>query len=524
MDKIGFDISGRVGIHDVHQFEVKLEYNLEELHNVNHYRIETYFFIPRSLNINKFTYQKEEFYSDLNNYIRFKTPSYSFKLIIDPDFDRSPLYVLNALAKELEKYSDMPDEPNPFLPKKDKYIKTIKELKLLGCMVRARLRDFSMFIDRKLVKKTDKNTDYVLTRLDDAVKRGIRILEELRRLKRKFELYLTEDNDIKKYFRITEEFLSYLLEEEMIPIIRKVKIEISECPELPLIEKTFRDFLNEERHTRVKNGFHLVFTKDDRGKENYIYQMSQYKKVISSILFLGTNRETEDMAFIHLIGSIAAFLASLLYFYITYLISRKVSIDSFLFVFLVSIGYVFKDRIKEIIKRVLSPTQAFAIPDNITEILDVGEHNQLKLGKIKESVIFAERKGIDPIVLELRDKHFNEVLPEESPEEIMVFHKDINIDTETVINHHSRTVNFTDIMRFNLQQYIQRMDDPEQSVYYFDSDLQKEARTIGRKIYYIHLVLKYSEMKDDGYKTRYEIHRIAANKYGIQRIEFLEVR
>jgi hypothetical protein len=79
-------------------------------------------------------------------------------------------------------------------------------------------------------------------------------------------------------------------------------------------------------------------------------------------------------------------------------------------------------------------------------------------------------------------------------------------------------------MRFNLQQYIQRMDDPEQSVYYFDSDLQKEARTIGRKIYYIHLVLKYSEMKDDGYKTRYEIHRIAANKYGIQRIEFLEVR
>ncbi|MCE1246947.1 MAG: hypothetical protein LWY06_09900 [Firmicutes bacterium] len=524
MESNTFDISGRVDIHDVHQFEVKLEYNLEELQEVNNYGIESYFFIPRALNINRYTYQKEQFYRDLNNYIRFKTPSYSFKLILDPDFERSPLFVLEKLSEELEAAKLTPDKENLFLPKKEKYQKTIKELKLLGCMVLARLRDYEGFIDRKLVKLTERDTDYLLTRLDNSVMNGIRILNELRRLKTKFESLLDENNDIRKYFRIVEEFLSYLLEEEMIPIIKKVKSAMPDCPGLLDIEMFFRTFLTSEQETRRENGFHLIFARDDRGKENYIYQLSQYKKVISSILFLGTNRETQDLAFIHLIGSIAAFLASMLYFYITYLVSSKVSIDSFMFVFLISIGYVFKDRIKEIIKAILSPNQSLALPDNTTEILDVGENDHCKLGKIKETVIFADRNKIDPVVLDLRNRHFKEVLPEESPEEIMVFHKDIYIDTEAVINNHSRTVNFTDIMRFNIQQYLQRMDDPEQSVYYYDPDLEKEAKTIGRKIYYIHLVLKFSEVKEEMLMTRYEIYRIAANKYGIQRIESLEMK
>ena len=39
--------------------------------------MDMYFFVPQSLQINKEKYNKNQFYTDLNNKIRFKTPQMS---------------------------------------------------------------------------------------------------------------------------------------------------------------------------------------------------------------------------------------------------------------------------------------------------------------------------------------------------------------------------------------------------------------------------------------------------------------
>lgn len=516
MRRKDFDITSKVSMHDVHQFEVKLEYNLEKLQDTNNYRIQTCFFIPRAVNINQFTYPKDEFFSDLNNYIRFKTPSYSFKLILDPHFKRSPLYILNRIAEEMSSPSESSD-----IAKLSK--QAIKECKLLACMVKARLEDFELFVNRKL-NKADKDENYIIRRLEEGVVRGIRILEEFRELKSRFSKLSPAPKELLNYFQIVEEFLSYMLEEEFIGIMKKVRQEIPTNARLSELDAKFKEGIKAEIEYRRKNNFKLIFNKDENSKENYIYQMGQYKKIVSSVLYLRTIREQKNTAYFQIVGSAAAFVASLLYFFITYQISKRVAIDSTWFIVLVSFGYVFKDRIKEGIKIAFQPHLIKSLPDQDNDILDSTEGEQVKLGRIREWVYFTNRSKVNPILLELRDRNSAEIFPGESPEEILVFQKEINIDTETVMKRHSRTINFTDIMRFNIQKYLLRMDNPEQPINYFDEDLGQSVSTIGSRVYHIYLGLQYAELREDEEKIRFELYRIVASKWGIKRIEFVEER
>jgi len=60
--------------HDRYQIEIKLDYELLDDNKTN-YRVYTYFFLPQSLGISENSYQKSDFYRDVQNYIRLKTPN-----------------------------------------------------------------------------------------------------------------------------------------------------------------------------------------------------------------------------------------------------------------------------------------------------------------------------------------------------------------------------------------------------------------------------------------------------------------
>ena len=77
--------------HDNFQFEIKLGYDLRPHHQRDHYRVDTFFFLPDNLDVNESTYTKERFYRDLLLYIRFRTPDFTLTTLTDPGSDRSPL-------------------------------------------------------------------------------------------------------------------------------------------------------------------------------------------------------------------------------------------------------------------------------------------------------------------------------------------------------------------------------------------------------------------------------------------------
>ena len=81
--------------HDQYQIEFKLDYELAK-GGKTHYRISNYIFIPKSLGINEESYPKSEFYRDIKNYIRIKTPELSLRDLIESDI--SPLNAASQIC------------------------------------------------------------------------------------------------------------------------------------------------------------------------------------------------------------------------------------------------------------------------------------------------------------------------------------------------------------------------------------------------------------------------------------------
>src|SRR5262245_59166137 len=84
-------IEGRLEQHDRDQFEVKLDYTIDPAKAKNRYEVDAYFFLPKSLGVDAQTYSKAQFYSDVQAYIRFKTPGLSLKDLARTENGTSPL-------------------------------------------------------------------------------------------------------------------------------------------------------------------------------------------------------------------------------------------------------------------------------------------------------------------------------------------------------------------------------------------------------------------------------------------------
>ena len=74
----------RVAVHDRYQLELKLGYPLIRGEKTR-YRIDTYVFAPYSLGINPTTYDRSDFFRDIQHYVRMKTPRFRLEQVLsDP--------------------------------------------------------------------------------------------------------------------------------------------------------------------------------------------------------------------------------------------------------------------------------------------------------------------------------------------------------------------------------------------------------------------------------------------------------
>src|SRR5262245_51874391 len=124
-------LDSKISQHDKHRFEIKLDVMLDGRRDTEQYSVEAYFFIPRSLGINGRTYPSADFYGDIQNYIRFKTPVISLRKLVDETYDFSPFKRFDEALEGLHS-GDRSEQV---------ITKAIHEMKLLGCVVRSDIRD-----------------------------------------------------------------------------------------------------------------------------------------------------------------------------------------------------------------------------------------------------------------------------------------------------------------------------------------------------------------------------------------------
>ncbi|KAA0258371.1 hypothetical protein FHQ18_04210 [Deferribacter autotrophicus] len=476
------NINELVRIHDKNQFEIKLGYLINNKKKNTEYNINIYFFIPKNLGINKYTYTNHHFFEDFYSYVRLITPKDTLKSLI------SRLEKLHIFLKEQKLVID-------------KHFDHINyELKMTICSYRAYLRDFS-----KILNKAECKKESIIELLKD-----VSTFREVIKQISLFYQYAKNERLI-DLFKFTDEYSSLLTDVYLFRILKLLlpenKVEIT---------SKIKDFLKKESQYRAEKGMSVV-TSNDANNEELIYKYSVYKKFFYNILFLSQKRKEDATELRHFAYAIAAGIAMIFATSIAFISQKKYGNLTMSFFVALVVSYMFKDRIKDFFKQMFDNRFIFKkVYDFRNKIYDL-ERFRL-FGFYKERVRFVSENDVPKRILETRLKKTDSNLTTwYLGENILKYEKKIKLYNDKITNSFKDKIEgLNDIVRFNINKFTKKMDDPTLILYSISEDSLKKIEA--SKVYHINLVIEFqSEDKKHLYKVR-----LILTKEGIKRIEIPE--
>lgn len=488
-------IEETVQIHDKYQFEIKLNYQLQLDRKTTSYQVTTYFFLPSSLGINARTYKKEDFYHNIQAHIRLKTPTFSLKQILTRE--DSPLKNLEA------RFQDLAIRPTPSNIARYEY-----KLKLFCCIFKSTLREHVRLIMKK-VRPADVEdiVNKYATQLSEVLKqfRELRSLINIPNLEEKvFSTYLFAD-----------EYLSLLVEKytyELLELLKEIKFfKRDTCK--PMLLDLIR---NEVRYRKENQYPSIPYRYSDN--ENLIFRKSVLKKYTENVLFLKTHLKREGRILEQILFALSAGLAMVIATGAAFFSQYKYGeLTLPLFIILV-VSYMFKDRIKELTRFYLGHQMQRFLFDFKTKIYS----DSLKwIGHCKESFDFIKERKIPAKVFAIRNRdHITEIENDWLEENVLLYRKYIKIDSKRIKKyyHHFQLEGINDIIRLNVSQFLERMDNSKKSIYVCDD--KDYYKIYGERVYHMNMIMKY---KFQG-ESQYRRFRIVLNRDGIKRIEEVPIQ
>ncbi|MHB0995185.1 MAG: hypothetical protein ACYC2I_02310 [Elusimicrobiales bacterium] len=497
--------------HDRHRFEIKLDIDLDAAAKSS-YEVETYFFIPRALNVGPHNYKKDNFYNSSQRYIRFRTPKISLGKLCDPSLEASPLNRVRAdLGKVLAGAQDQELVDN-----------VCHELRLLGCIIRGELRDYVRIFVEGLATygasaPAAQRRLFVGEGLDN-------FLADLKRLEGALSSLKAEVSDpavpvkVRETAAFFDEYVSLILEEYLTSLLGALRGNPGARERFADVERGVLAIVTAQSRYRQAMKYPSVLAPGS-SNETIIYRRGVLKKLMASVLHLKAEfSEWESLT--QVFFGLAAGGAMLFAVLVTLFFQRRYAMDSLPFVLAVVISYIFKDRIKDWLKLLFSKSLTRWISDRKIDILDSaggGAH----IGLLKEAFTFISDRDIPPDIARLRRiDNITSVDEEGKPERVFKYKKEIILYPEVIIKSHERRRDLNDIMRFNIRELIAQADDAAVDYPYVDpatGDLRTASCT---RVYHINMLLKYTYFdREDQVTIHYERVRIVVSKDGITRLE-----
>lgn len=444
------------------------------------YRVETYFFVPRSLGLDVHAYPREQFYADVQAYIRFKTPHVSLPALADPDDRRSPLQRARRLVQQAN------GELETLAPGQMSH-----ELRLLGCMVRANLRDTSADIRAKIERLDDPRSHEVLVQdVRQAMGRLLHDVEVLlsafRALRPDF-LQPMRPSWLAELYQYVDEYLSISVESYLTMVLSS--LDAHERLRLTLAEmraELVARLVAEQKH-RSGAGYKSVLDPDGENR-SYVHRKSALKKFVSSVLFLEIHKEKEGRGITNVIAGLAAAVAMAFSTVAAIWSQGRWGLNSFPFVLAIVIAYVFKDRIKEWLRAYFSGLLSPWLYDYSVHIHDPVAG--VVVGRCRESFSFLSPSQVPPEIRRRRHADSRSVLePESKPEVVMKYVKDVTLLGKRIARTHGRLGDVNDIIRYNFSGFLSRMDEPRQIVATYSPELDGVTAVACPKLYHVNLVM-----------------------------------
>lgn len=476
-----------IKIHDQQTVEIKLEFpSLKQEGRKDTYFVNTYLFLPYALDINKHSFSKQDFYNSLKTYIRLTTP---FFLLQNIAKGKNSPYA--RLSKSAQNFIAFPDED-----KKAKFELQIKRFcSILGSSLRHAVNhilDTINAADRERL-------------VADFISQVTQIREAYKSLRSTINVPL-KSNDVFEVYQLADEYQSLLVEKHVFILTDELvkknenidKTQLVKLNDLVLQEMTFR----EEKD-------YLSVAKTHQSNEDILYRSSQLKKFIESNLFLNTDTKKDGVIFEQIIFGFAAGLAMI--FATAVAFASQIMYGNLTFPFFVAlvISYIFKDRIKELVRLYLNKRQYRYFYDFKTNISDRKNRN---IGALKESFLFVKHKHLSELILAARSKmRSTEISDESIGEKIIRYRNKINI-FKNKVGEPDDFSGFTEILRINISDFTKKMDDPEKEIFIRTKNGFKKSYT--DRVYHLNMILTYSDGKD----KKFRLYKLIVSKNGIKRI------
>lgn len=453
-------------IHDKFTLEFKVGFNTEQATKpakFSDYVMNTWIFVPNSLDINAAKYSKEDFYRDLKSGVRLITPSYGLHELANDE-------TLLPSQSLITNFNDLVAAP-------DDTLDLIHSIKMYSAIAKSAFRDacFAVFQETDNAKRKGLSIQF----LED----GSKIVERLRKLLNQLNAQNATDRT-RQVLTYGDEFLSNVLEKYTYRLRDAIRLNHPE--EYPELEARFKEVLLSERAYRDQQGYLSVQVDDPKGNEDFVFRASLLKKFSESDLYLNATKRKNTFLVEQILASVAAGTAMVVATLSSFFFQQRYGNFTLPFLIALVISYMFKDRLKEWLRLIFAKRVSNKVFDTRTDFRVKGRH----IGWSKDSVDFIDSEKILPEVMELRSRNplFAEVSGKD--EKVLLYRKKVQLwpsELAKASPYPLRGIN--DILRYNLTEYTRKMDNPSfpLSGSWEDNDYKPIE---GKKVYHITFVIQ----------------------------------
>jgi hypothetical protein len=472
----------RVGIHDRQQFELKLHYQSAEGERRSRYLVETFMFLPGSLNVGPDTVPAPTLYGDIHNYIRLRTPEYSWS-----EIDALPTAPLPRAKEEAKKVAAGAD-PQRF----------VYECKLFATVLRATLRDF---VDR-LEDLAPPGSARQRELLDEALDGGSGLVSRFRQLgpivrKEGFP------ERARLAWELADEHASVSIEQQLRRAI--VKLDKAGLGSKALYERLLGVILEEESYRRERAYPSILDPSSDN--EAYVHRAGLLKKFCTSALFLEIRRMAAQRTWQELFFAISAGIAMAFATVVAFWAQARYSQLEVRLLLIFVVVYMFKDRLKEASRAFFARFLDKHFWDRVIHIADPRGGS---LGRCREKIEYLRPDRVPSDVLAARAALTDpavRLVEEELAETVTHYKKEIVLAGQHAV---------TDILRFHIGRLTRDMDEQFQKIDWVDRETFDLAPIKAAKVYHIDVVFRFTTRA--GEPPVCSLERLVVDRRGIKRL------
>lgn len=479
-------------IHDKFSIEFKTSFVTRRKLKKNDFSAYMWFFVPMSLDINKETYPKSQFYQDIKSNVRLITPKFLLRDITTGN--AQPFKLLT------ESFSKLASSPTRTATRDYEY-----QIKMFSAITHSAGRDASKYI------MSGKHRDGELAQLCINYVNDYSAVMTKYREARSIISQPTITDEMMSCYNYGDEYLSNMFKYYSTAVLAYLLKLKSNDAAIDCAIKALQDKINEENAYRNTCGYASLKQDDPSGNRDVMFRHRVLKKYVDSDLFLDVPKKKDGNLAEQLYLSIAAGLAMMFATVVSFHFQQKFGNFTLPFFIVLVLSYMIKDRIKELSRYYFAHRIGSKFFDNKAEILIKEE----KIGTIKEGMDFISHKKLPDDVKRVR--YTNRLMEAEnrvSDEKILLYRMGVHINREKLNGMTPyETSGINDIIRFNVDTWLKKMDNPQVARQVMTPD-GSITTVMCDKLYYINIVLQFS-FEDTTTLRRF---RVAVNRNGIDSI------